>query len=104
MADIQIAGEFAPIGGGMPIHASQFQVVIDTSEVVIVFMQRSLDYAPGSPIPTVSHRIVGQITLSHMLAKDMIAQFSKALGDFEVRYPIPVIMPDPPKAPAANAR
>ena len=89
MPDVQIAGELIPIGGGLPIHASQFQVVLDGSEVTLVFLQRVLQYGAETPVPTISHRVVGQISLSHMLAKDMKKQLGKALDEFEKQYPIP---------------
>lgn len=94
-------------GGGLPIHASQFQILIETGDVTIIFLQKVLTYgaAPGLS-PTVGHRVVGQISLSHMLAKDLNKQLGNALKDFERQYPIPEISGAPlmpPSQPSKNA-
>jgi hypothetical protein len=89
---VQISGSLAPEGGGLPIHATLFQVLVDTSEVTFVFLQRVLEYTPDAPTPKVSHRVVGQIATSHMLAKDLNIRLTKALGEFEIQYPIPEIV------------
>ena len=34
----QLSGALALEGGGLPIHASLFQIVVDQSEVTIVFL------------------------------------------------------------------
>ena len=102
MPDVQIEGTVKPEGGGLPIHTSQFQILVDTSEVTIAFLQRELHYSPDQMQPSIKHRLVAQISLSHMLAKDVVTQLGKALGDFEKQYPIPDIQPGvlpPPSAP-----
>lgn len=106
MADMQIVGKLNPEGGGLPIHATQFQIVVDVSDVTLVFMQRSLEYGGESAQPIVGHRIIGQISLSHMLAKDLRKQLTAALANFEIQYPIPEIksQPLPTNAPVTNAK
>lgn len=90
---VQIAAGLSPEGGGLPVHASQFQVVVDTSEVTFVFLQKSLNYAASSLTPTLTHRVVSQVSVSHMLAKDMLKQLTKAINDFERQFPIPDAAP-----------
>lgn len=95
---MQIVGKLNPEGGGLPVHATQFQIVVDTSDVTLIFMQRSLEYGGESITPTIGHRIIAQISLSHMLAKDLKKQLTNALTNFETQYPIPEI-----KAPSLPA-
>jgi hypothetical protein len=89
--DVQIVAKLSPEGGGLPIHASMFQVVLDTSEITLIFMQKALEYQQDSPNPKFTHRIVGQVSMSHMLAKDFLKQLTRSLNDFERQYPIPEI-------------
>lgn len=98
----QFSSPFSPEGGGLPIHASQFQILIDTAEVTIIFLQKLLAYKPELMTPTITHRVVGQVVLSHMLAKDFARGLTKAMSDFEVQYPIPDIQ-SPPVTSQPNA-
>ena len=100
---VEVTAALAPIGGGLPIHASTFQIVIDQGEVTLVFLQKSLAYSEGSPTPTASHRVVAQIALGHMVAKDFSKQIVSAIKNFEdTQFPIPDIESGP--ISARNAR
>lgn len=102
MADATLSGEIKPEGGeALPSHGTLFQIVIDTSDVTLVFIQRTLQYS-GAMTPTVGHRVIAQVSMSHMLAKDLVKNMGRALTDFEKQYPIPEIKPAAtPAAPAA---
>ncbi len=87
MADpTAVPGDLNPTGGGTPpVHATQFQVVLDPSDLTLVFMNRSFAYK-DSTTPTVSTHIAASISLSHIMAKDLSKVLVRAIADFEKQY------------------
>lgn len=97
-----ITGEVKPEGGGLPVHATQFQIVLDTSDLSIIFIGRSIDYRENLQ-PTTSYRVVASVSLSHIMAKDLVKVLQRAIAEFEANFgPIPDLKPlelTPPNAP-----
>jgi hypothetical protein len=96
-ADQQVyTGQVRTEGGGAPTFVNQFQILLDTTSVTLVLIQRSVEFVADKPTPQIRHIVVAQAGMAHMLAKDLHKKLGEALVDFEKQYPIPVIQPPPP--------